>query len=126
MRIFWVSIMVLFILIISAIYLNQFLLKSTQGIMDVIELMEAKVKQKDWTGLKEEFIFLQREWKSILRLWKLFIEHEEIDKIQLRVVELKEYINHQDEILTKANLSALKYLVRHIYTKNRLNTGNIF
>ena len=64
----WVSIMVLFILIISAIYLNQFLLKSTQGIMDVIELMEAKVKQKDWTGLKEEFIFC-REWKSILRLW---------------------------------------------------------
>ena len=48
---------------------------------------------------------------------ELFIEHEEIDKIQLRVVELKEYINHQDEILTKANLSALKYLVRHIYTK---------
>lgn len=126
MRIFWISLIMICIFITSSIYLNISLQESTERVLSTINIMENKINIKDWHGTKLSLKDLQDQWREMDKPWKIFIEHEEIDKIQLRITELAEYINYKDEVLIKANLSALKYLVRHIYTKNKLTLVNIF
>jgi predicted membrane protein len=126
MRVFWISLVIICIFIIFSIYYTYILEKSSGNIVTSIEDIEKKIDKNDWDGVQKDLDILRNKWEGMIKPWSSFIEHEELDNIQVSILKVDEYISMNNEVLTRSELSVLKYLVRHIYLKEKLELGNIF
>lgn len=126
MRVFWITLIIIFIFIIFSINYTNVLEKSSRNIVSIIEEIEKKIDESEWEGARKDLDKLRNKWEGMVNTWSAFIEHEELDNIQVSMLKTDKYISMNNEVLTRAELSVLKYLVRHIYLKEKLNFGNIF
>lgn len=126
MKIFWVSLFIILLFFVSAVYFNYTLKVSSQEIMNIFEDIEKNIGEKNWELAQRNFTTLQNKWEDISNPWKAFIEHQELDNIQLSLIKMGEYIKVENEDLAKAELASLKFLIGHIYSNNTVNIENIF
>lgn len=126
MRIFWFSLIIIFIFIIFSIYFTYILEKVSGNIVASIEDIENKIDKDDWKEVQKDIDTLKEKWEGLSNSWSIFVEHSELDSIQVSLLKADEYMSMNNEVLTRAELSVLKYLVRHIYLKQKLELGNIF
>lgn len=123
---FWISLIIIFVFIIFSIYFNYNIEKTSDNIVIGIEDIEMKIDENDWEGIQKDVDILRKKWGELANIWSVFVEHDELDNIQVSLLKANEYISMKNEVLIRAELSVLKYLVRHIYLKQKLEFGNIF
>jgi len=126
MRTFWIVLVIIAVFFVGNIYLNSVFKEESQEIVNIIEDIEKEINKKDWDGIQVSVSSLQKHWQEISKLWKIFTEHEELDKIELSMLKVKEYAGVKNEDLIRPELESLKFLVDHIYTNNKFNIENIF
>lgn len=126
MRTFWIVLVIAAIFFVGNIYLASALKERSQEVVNIIEDIEKEISKKDWEGIQSSVNALQKQWQGMAKPWKIFIEHEELDKIELSMLKVNEYARVQSEDLIRAELASLKFLVRHIYISNKLDIENVF
>mgnify|MGYP000904622942 CR=1 FL=1 len=126
MRIFWISLIIIIILIASSIFYSNLLEQKFNKIVLKIEDIMEKIYVEDWETAMIDIKDIRKDWEGMSDFWSVFIEHKELDNIQVSILKAEAYIAMSDELLTKAELSSLKFLVENIYLGEKLKLGNIF
>lgn len=126
MRTILILVLSLGLILTADFFLLNYLNASTEQLTAQLTRLEKKVEYQDWEAAKKVLNSWQNNWTKIQNLWTLFIDHQEIDNIELSLNRMQSYIYSQNKILSLGELSALKYWIAHIPDKESLNWGNIF
>ncbi|MCR1897752.1 DUF4363 family protein [Irregularibacter muris] len=126
MRILWISLSILCIFVILSVYFSYSMEKNSEEMLVIINDLEKKVVKENWQGAKKVFDKLQAKWDKISPLWRMFIDHDEMDKLEISLNKVKELIKVENKDLSRVEVSLIRFLVRDIYLKEKLTLENIF
>lgn len=90
-----------------------------------LDKSEKAVAGRDWPTVGREISRMSARWERTKTVWTVFINHEEMDKIDMSMARLKEFMVTRNKTETRAGLAELKMLIRHIPEKEALTLHNI-
>jgi len=76
--------------------------------------IEASIQQQKWDKAKEDLNAAQQNWGRTKSWWSVFIDHQEIDNIDISLKRLEKYVETQGTTLSMGEVSTLEMLVEHI------------
>lgn len=119
------------IIIISVIIVNiisqNYTIKEMENIIIYIDEIKEDIKsQKNTEEVKNNYDKMYKEWRNKFNIFAYYIEHDELEKVELELVTLKSYIetNYKEDAISNADRA--KFLIRHIEEKNKFNLKNVF
>lgn len=121
-----ISFIVLLLIIALGIISIRYMNTSSKSIAVKIERVSALINENKWESAKSQMKDLEKEWNSTEKTWALLTDHFEIDNIELSMLKSKEYIDTKNISLSLAELENLKFMVEHIYEKEKFSLKNIF
>lgn len=125
MKMFWGSLFILVIFIVFSLYFTYILQVNTYELTTKIEKIQKEIEGGDWKEAEAQLLNFNKELEELIDLWKMFIDHDELDKIEISMARIKEYVSDENKTLSKSELSVMKFLIRHIYTNDKLSLKNV-
>ena len=98
---------------LSSLLMEGFLASSAVTLDRQLVKLEGHMVQGNTAEAAALLQNLQRLWRRTEPRWSLLTDHREIDEIELALVRLASYLQHQDAAAL-AELAAVRRLVRHI------------
>ncbi|MFZ7132985.1 MAG: DUF4363 family protein [Eubacteriales bacterium] len=126
MKIFVISSIIIFICLLTGIFLFYYVQNTSMTYTHKIEEIKALVGKELWEEASNELLDLDKKWQDTEKVWKTVIEHAELDNIQKTFASVKEYIREEEKPHSLAELADLKFFINHILEKEKLNLQNIF
>jgi flagellar motor component MotA len=99
---------------------------SAEELSQHIDSLEKNIAQEKWEESSQDIGELSQAWAKTKENWLLFLDHQEIDSIDLTYTRLSKYVETKDLPSALAEVAALKLLVQHIPNISALNIRNIF
>ena len=125
MRTVIVTIIILVIFIVSAFVLNQYIVTSCKELLDNIKELHVSVEDDRWSDSKKQLVGLNKEWENTKKRWQLFLEHYEMDDIDIVLSRLEQYVKIGDKSSALGETAELRLLINHIKDKEGLKLENI-
>ncbi|MGI6553360.1 MAG: DUF4363 family protein [Bacillota bacterium] len=104
----------------------QYLHISAENLIQEITIAQQQIEAGNWTLAQEQLENFAHSWNKIQQKWTIFLNHQEIDQIDLALARLLSFSKACDYNQSLAELAALKLLLSHIPEKENLNLPNIF
>lgn len=122
------------IAIITGNYSTQNYTKNVVKVMDkkIEELEQEILNQKGENidiikeNLQRIVEEIQEEWKSKVKILSLYIEHDEIEKVEINIDVLKNLIDENEATEIVKQLDESMYILKHIEKKYAFSLENIF
>jgi hypothetical protein len=108
------------------IYSEIWLSNSTLELVAEIEQLEDYLKNDKWEEANSLLLTTQKKWSEIEKQWDIFVDHREMDEIDLALAKLNKYIEIENADFALIEISALKHFVLNISKKESFNLRNIF
>ncbi len=112
---------------VSQIYMQRFF----ESISKDLEKIEQKILDADAEELNNEE--LERDIESVMNKWKekydtfaCYIEHDELEKIQVQLISIQANIRVGDYDKSIDEAERCKFILKHIEEKDSLKVVNIF
>lgn len=107
-------------------YLQDYTKKSVEEINNQLEELKQDLKIKDEKNIGENFNKIKENWSEKYGVLAIFIEHDELEKVEADLVELDGYIEIKDfdEGINEVNKSI--FSLKHIAEKYDFSLINIF
>lgn len=87
---------------------------------------EKDMKPEKQQELQEKIKTMEEDWKTINNKTALYIEHEELEKINVSMVKFKRYIQLEEYTEAIPELENCKYILDHIRDKEAMQIINLF
>lgn len=114
---------ILIIIFMDIIFEQHFKLKKEEFELAVSDLQELVLSKQDAKKKAEE---LSENWNEFESKAAYYVEHNELEKVSLKVRLIKKTIDIDETDLTVEYLEEIKFLLAHIYDKDKLRLKNIF
>lgn len=82
--------------------------------------------EKENIKLEEKIETLNKEWQNINKKVAIFIEHDELEKVNVSMVKLKNYFEVKEYGEAIPELENCKYILEHIVEKQKIKLINLF
>lgn len=76
--------------------------------------------------LSEKIENMQNEWKKINKITGLYIEHDELEKVNASIIKFKSYFDLEEYGEAIPELEDCKYILNHIQEKESMQSINLF
>lgn len=126
MRILIITLLILVIFVVGAFMLNQYINRSCEKLLEDIDLLNEYVENNKWDDAKEQLATLKDQWEITKKRWQLFLEHYEMDSIDIAMARLDQYVKIEERPLSLGEIGEFRLLISHIKDKEKLKLGNIF
>lgn len=124
------KIILMVVIVVIVIALNIFLEKTLDGIIDDCTEKLLDIKEKISNSEYDEGLNLSKslneEWEKDEEKLTLFAEHEEIEKISVKVAIVKENLQNNDYDASDEDIVEAIYLLKHLKDKMKVKLGNVF
>jgi hypothetical protein len=118
---------ILFIAILSLGIWSYLRIDTTsKELLSRLDTIEALVKEEDWNGAKEATSQLKEEWDEVQSFWSIFLNHKEMDNIDLSISKLSKLIASENSLMLPSELATLRLFIGHIPERESLSLKNIF
>lgn len=67
-----------------------------------------------------------KSWEERQEKMAYFIEHDELEKVETNLTNIKSYIEEEEMDMAIGNIDEAKFILNHIKEKNAFNLKNIF
>ena len=118
------------VVIISIITINCLLQNYTKNSMSYIisELQELKedIKQKDVEKTENKMKQIKDHWHDKFKILAIFIEHDELEKVETDLSALEGFIEVEDYITGISELNKSVFVLEHIADKYDFSLVNVF
>jgi len=123
-----ITIIILIVLIVgSSIFAEKYLLNTSNEIIKDLEELENKLElSENIDEIFEDIEKIQEKWNKIENKWAIIVEHGEIDKIELSILQLEGFMKHQQKGDVLANINQAKFLLKHIVEMQKIKMKNVF
>jgi hypothetical protein len=119
---FAIFIIILIAMTFSISYLN----KVSSNLQKLNDEIEQNITDNKWDEAYKESIDYTQKWEKYSKVIKLFVNHQEIDNIEMELWKLPQYIKEHTKDESLASVHVLKFLVSHISNIEKINIQNIF
>lgn len=103
----------------------MYLEKTSEKLVDKTELLENSIHQKDWKSAEKNFSSLTSSWNQANEKWTMLIDHQELDRINISMSRIGEYIQVRHLPGVAAETAELRLLLLHIPKKEAINLDNL-
>lgn len=114
MRFYGALLVLLALIVASGFWTSSYLNASAREISGQIDQVTKEIKHDRWGKARQETVALESTWVRESRWWPVFLDHEEMDKIQFSVARVKEYVTNRNYPLSMGQLAELKAMINHI------------
>lgn len=123
----FISILVIIIVIIMNIVSQNYTDTKMEEIVNYLtEIRNDLLVQKSSEEVKNNYDKMYKDWKENFNVFAYYIEHDELEKVELELVTLKAYIDTNYKEDAVSNAERAQYIIDHIKEKYRFNLKNIF
>ncbi len=125
------EIIICFVIIIAVIILNIITINYTKESVRSLKFELSKIKEdieqeKDVNSVNEKVKELRENWETRYEKLAYYIEHNELEKVELYIVGLDSNINVEEYSQAIGELDKCIYVLEHIKDKYSFNLENIF
>ncbi len=110
----------------SGLLAQCYLDRSADELTSRLARVQQAVERRDWRDGESSFAALDERWNAVGSNWALFTDHQELDRLEMELVRLGEFIQTGDYVNAKAEAGEAEALIRHIPERERLSWRNIF
>ena len=123
-----VLISIIVFLIVSEIYISSITEKSIEESEKMVDyiIKEALVEDYNKDEEIEKVEKFEKEWKKIENKLSYFIEHDELEKVGVAIVEMKAYVETDLKENAYEKMKEIKFRIDHIKTKQKFELNNLF
>lgn len=125
MRTVIITIIILIIFVVSAFVLHRYIDTSCDGLLDNVKELHVSVEKDRWSDSKKQLSDLNEEWENTKKRWQLFLEHYEMDDIDIVLSRLEQYLEIKDKPSALSETAELRVLINHIKYKEGFMLENI-
>ena len=116
-------VIIIFIIFLDIILNNHFKKEKEQMDLLISELQQIVLDNKSG---KEKVKELDKKWNNFDKIAAYYTEHNELEKVSLKINLVKKNIETDENDMTAEYLEELKFLLNHIYEKDKITLKNIF
>ncbi|MGE5473555.1 MAG: DUF4363 family protein [Ignavibacteriales bacterium] len=117
--------LVLVIIFVSGLLMYDYISKTSKSIDTELAKLDKEVRINKWIPAYKILSTMENKWIDLKDKWALFVDHQEIDNIDLSISKMKEYIKKNDTVDALAEISSLRLLFEHIPKKESLTLTNV-
>jgi len=126
MRNFIILTLAIIILLIAGIWQIKYIEETSAFAISDTEYAINLVQNNNFDGANTHIKELEKTWGSMKTMWTMFINHTEIDDIEIALLNFKMYVklNNKEEALLYSE--QLKHNLYHISEKQKVRIENVF
>lgn len=121
-----ISLIISVIMIIAMSFSIKYLNKVSQDLGRINDEIEQYIADDNWDEAYKASIDFTEKWTDYSKKIKLYLNHQEIDNIEMELRKLPEYIKEMTKDESLASVHVLKFLVDHISELEKIKMQNIF
>lgn len=112
-------------MLISIAFSLNYLNKASDYLGKLNDEIEQFITDNNWDKAYKASIEYTEKWKDYSKKLKLFVDHQEMDKIETELWKLPQYIKEKTKEESLACVHVLKFLVDHISEIEKVKIQNI-
>lgn len=125
MRIVISTLVILLVFLVGGISLNRYIDSSCKRLLNNVEELHGLVEGNKWEEAKDQLTDLKKEWEGVKKKWQLFLEHYEMDTIDITIAKLGQYVDIEERALSLGEVVEFQLLISHIKDKEHIKLENI-
>jgi hypothetical protein len=120
------SVLVIVALIISSGIISQnYLDRTAAEMLASLETVKNNIEQSNWETSLASYTAFCESWQPVRENWVLFIDHDQINNVEIKLARLGEQLKAREQTETLAELSEIILLLQQIPESERLTWRNI-
>jgi hypothetical protein len=126
MKNFIILILAIGILISAGIWQIKYLEETSIFAISDVEYAVNLVKNNNFAAANKHIIELNNTWNGMKGIWTIFINHNELDDIEIALLNFKTYteLNNKEQSLIYSE--QLKQNLKHVSEKQKIRIENVF
>lgn len=125
------EIIICIIVVIGVVVLNiltgNYTKESVESLKSQLDTIREDIKQeKDTDTISKEISELKSNWENRNNILMFYIEHNELEKVQLYIVGLDSNVNSKEYNQAIEELDKCSFILEHLEDKYSFELGNIF
>ncbi|AOY75042.1 DUF4363 family protein [Clostridium formicaceticum] len=125
MKVVVATVLILIIFFTSSLLLNQYIERTSKEITDMIQKLEVAIEKEDWKEGQAHMEDIVKQWHKTRNMWQTFLEHYEIDAIDIVLAKVEKYVSIEERTLSLGGIAELELLIEHIIGKGEFKLTNI-
>ena len=121
-----ICILIIILIIGLDIITQNYTKKSTMEITDCLSKLKDEIENENLENAKLKIEELDNKWDNRHEKLAYYIEHDELEKVDTAIVQVKSFIENDDIPSAMAELETGKFVLEHIERKYKFNLQNIF
>ena len=113
-------------MIIAMSFSIKYLNKICSNLQKLNDEMELYITDNKWDKAYKISIDYTEKWEKHSKIIKVFVNHQEIDNIEMELWKLPQYIKENTKAESLASVHVLKFLLNHISDLEKVSLQNIF
>lgn len=123
----WVTLIIsVIILLLAGFWQICYLEKTARYTLSDIEYVKNAAINGNFKLAKEGAENIEKTWNSVETVWHIFIDSNEIDRIEEHICSIKSYIDEEDKEEVIVNANELNRIVDYIVRKQKVHIQNVF
>ena len=122
----WIILIVcVMLLLLAGIWQINYLEKSSRYTLADIEYVKNSAINENYLLAKEGINNVEKTWNSVKTVWHIFVDSNEVDKVEEHITQIKSYIDEEDKEEIIVNANELNRVMNYIVKKQEIKLGNI-
>ncbi len=121
-----ICIFIIILIIGLDIITQNYTKKSTIEITDCLSKLKDEIENENLENAKLKIEELDNKWDNRHDKLAYYIEHDELEKVDTAIVQVKSFVENDDIPSAMAELETGKFVLEHIERKYKFNLQNIF
>ena len=121
-----ILIVAIIILLSAGIWQIKYIEETSVFAISDVEYVVNLVKNNNFDGANTHIKELENTWNNMKIMWSMFIDHDEIDDIEIALLNFKTYVNLHNKEQSIVYSEQLKHNLYHISLKQKIKIENVF
>ena len=121
-----ISIIIVVLIVGIDVISNNYLKDAVQILTTDLGQLRENTKNEEQEKEQEKIEEILDKWENKYERLAFFIEHNELEKVKTKIINVKSNIEMQENEQTIQNIDETIYLLEHIRDKDSLNLKDIF
>ena len=121
-----ISIVIVLIIVILDIITQNYTNKSMSQVSEKLMDVRADLINGNEDKTKDELIAIKKNWDKIKEKLVIYIEHDELEKVEQHMLETESYIEVEEYDVAVQTLDTCNFIIEHIKDKYEFSLKNIF
>lgn len=126
MKTVYTSIILFCILILSIVLSIKYLNRTCDELNNIDSNIEKSINTDAWESTDIYSKQFLNKWEKTSNEISVFVDHKEMDNINVELWKLTQYINCRNKDESLASIHTINFFIKHIKNMEKINFQNIF